>query len=234
MKILALDCSAKSASAVICEDEKIIAQNFVNSAKKHSETLMPMVEDLFSLASLSIADVDMFACNAGPGSFTGVRIGVSQIKGLAFGRGKPCVPVSTLESLAYNLKGFKGLICPVMDARRNQFYNALFLSDGHKIVRLTEDRLISVEELERELRERDEDTYFSGDAYYLAKSLISLDSIKETPPVLINQNAWSVAYLAQKKMNEAPAEYTDTELSPIYLRASQAERERNERIKAHE
>lgn len=234
MKVLALDCTAKSASAAICENGRIIAQSFVNSARKHSETLMPMIEQLFKMADCNIDDIDLFACNAGPGSFTGVRIGVAQIKGLAFGRNKPCIPVSTLEALAYNMKGFSGIICPVMDARRDQYYNALFESDGKNIVRLCSDRVIAYDALQKELDVINKNIYIVGDGYDAARQQLSLSNLKETPALLINQNAWSTAYCAEKMYSEKGGKYSDIELKPIYLRASQAERTRNERMNDHE
>ena len=137
MKILAVDTSALTLSVALTEDKKPVAQTTLNTGHTHSETLLPALERLMDFASWKVSDIDLFAVSGGPGSFTGVRIGVSFVKGLAFG-GKKCVGVSTLEALAYNLLGFKGIISPVMDARRGQFYNALFVSDGKSLTRLSE------------------------------------------------------------------------------------------------
>ncbi|MBE6670613.1 MAG: tRNA (adenosine(37)-N6)-threonylcarbamoyltransferase complex dimerization subunit type 1 TsaB [Ruminococcaceae bacterium] len=231
MKILALDSTAKTASVCICEDERLISIYSVTAGLNHSETLLPMVENALKTAQMNIDDIDMFAISDGPGSFTGVRIGVSLLKGLAFGKNKLCLGVSTLEALAYNLRGFKGLICPVMDARRDQVYNALFMSDGQNIKRLTEDRAIPLKELQTELESIDEENiYLCGDGYSLTKKTIEVESM-DTPMLLREQNAYSVAQTALKKYNEnKDGEYTDRVLKPTYLRVPQAERERLERI----
>ena len=149
MKILAIDSTAIVASVAICDDEKLAALYTVNNGNTHSETLLPMVESALAQSKLTVDDIGLFAVSAGPGSFTGVRIGAATIKGLAFGRDIPCVGVSTLEALAYNLKGSSGIICPVMNARRNQVYNALFRFEGEKLVRLCPDRAIAVKDLGR-------------------------------------------------------------------------------------
>lgn len=211
MKILALDTTALTATAAVTDNETLIGLYTVNTALTHSETMLPMVKNLLYNSKLLIKDIDLFACSAGPGSFTGVRIGVSIIKGLAFGTNKPCVGVSTLEALAYNMTGFNGIISPVMDARRSQLYNALFYNGK----RLCDDRLITVDELNEELINNDKDIYYVGDGYKLIKNNKTF-----TPELLRYQNAYSVAQCALK------GNYiTDIEVSPVYLRASQAERE---------
>ena len=151
MKILCLESTAKVASAAILDGEEVLAEYTVASGKTHSELLLPMVRSLLTSTSLTEDDIDLFACAVGPGSFTGVRIGVSLLKGLAFGRGKPCAEVSALEALAEELSPLEGLLCPVMDARRAQVYNALFRCKDGKLVRLTPDRAIAAEELAEEL-----------------------------------------------------------------------------------
>ncbi len=232
MKILALDSTAKTASVSLCEDERLITVYSVTAGLNHSETLLPMVENALKTAQMNIDDVDMFAISDGPGSFTGVRIGVSLLKGLAFGKNKICVGVSTLEALAYNLKGFKGIICPVMDARREQVYNALFLSDENGIQRLCEDRAISIDELDKELIEKykGQTIYICGDGYDVVKKAIKAETL-DTPILLREQNAYSIAQTALKKYNEnTEKDFTDGNLKPTYLRVPQAERERLERL----
>ena len=130
VKILALESSAVAASAALCEDETLIAQAFQNSGLTHSQTLLPMVEHLLQGCSLTPADLDLIAVAAGPGSFTGLRIGVATAKGLAWAAQRPCAGCSTLESMAWNLAGFSGQVCAAMDARRHQIYNARFQVDG--------------------------------------------------------------------------------------------------------
>jgi tRNA threonylcarbamoyladenosine biosynthesis protein TsaB len=168
----------------------------------------------------------------GPGSFTGVRIGVSLVKGLAFGKNIPCVPVSTIEALCENLRGLSGIIVPVMDARRNQVYSATFLSEGGEITRLTEDRAISLSELSEELKKySDKNIYLVGDGYDVARrALCGMGiSVLETPYELRNENAASVGRVGVRKY-EAGEWVKETEISPVYLRLPQAERERLERL----
>ena len=124
MKILAFDSTALTASVAVAEDEELLAELTLNNGNTHSQTLLPMAESLFKMLSITADDIDVFACSEGPGSFTGVRIGAATVKGMAFGRGKACAGVSTLEALAYNLRGYEGIICPVMNARRAQVYTA--------------------------------------------------------------------------------------------------------------
>ena len=227
MTVLAIDSSGAAASAAVTDDEKLLSSFSVASAEKHSATLLPMAERALECAGKKISDVDLFAVVAGPGSFTGVRIGVSLVKGLAFGSGKPIASVSSLEALAYNLCGFDGIACPVMDARRGQFYNALFR--GGK--RLTGDRLIPAAELEKELAAYDCPVYMTGDGYALARLLIRADNIRETPHRLTVSDAYSAAVCGLNNFREGREIYTDETLQPVYLRPSQAERTRNERTK---
>jgi tRNA threonylcarbamoyladenosine biosynthesis protein TsaB len=230
MKILAVDTSALTLSVALTEDKKPVAQTTLNTGHTHSETLLPALEKLMDFASWKVSDIDLFAVSEGPGSFTGVRIGVSFVKGLAFG-GKKCVGVSTLEALAYNLLGFKGIISPVMDARRGQFYNALFVSDGKTLTRLSEDRAISAEDLEKELEKyADKTVYLCGDGYEIARKMLKNENIEDTPEALLKQNAYSVAVVALKEYEKGNAT-DDSTLSPTYLRVPQAERERLEREK---
>lgn len=230
MKILAFDGTAKAASVALIEDGKILASYTVDNGLTQSELLLPMAENMLSSLKINFSDVDIFATSVGPGSFTGVRIGVSLIKGLAFGRKAPCVAVSTIEALAENLVPLKGILVPCMDARRNQVYTATFRCDGKEAVRLCEDRAIALDELAKELLEYDEPIYLSGDGYKVAKAALEKEGVKisVTPRILINENAESVARVAMRKY-EAGEFVSDEELSPTYLRLPQAERERLER-----
>ena len=228
MKILAIDSTAVVASVALCEDEKLIALYTVNNGNTHSETLLPMVESILKEAKLTASDIDLFAVSNGPGSFTGVRIGCATIKGLAFGRNVPCAEVSTLEALAYNLKGADGVICPVMNARRNQVYNALFKFEGDKLTRLCPDRAIATSELAEELS-GEEKIYLVGDGYDITAPLIPNEKLGFTHPVMIHQNAYSVAMLALRDHKDEKT-VSDVALAPTYLRPSQAERERAEKI----
>ncbi len=231
MKILAFDGTAKAASVAVADGDRILAHYTVDNGLTQSELLLPMAEDMLRGLKLSFSDIEMYATSVGPGSFTGVRIGVSLIKGLAFKRDIPCVGVSTIEALAENLRGVRGVILPCMDARRGQVYSATFISDGRELRRICEDRAISLKELAEELRNyADEDIYICGDGYSVAKKALSECGIRlcETPELLILENAASVAKVAKRKCESGKA-VSDSELSPVYLRMPQAERERLER-----
>ena len=228
MLMLALESSAKAASAALLQDGRLLAQSTQISALTHSRTLLPMAEDLLRNCDLSLQEVDAFAVAHGPGSFTGIRIGVSTVKGLAWASGKPCVGVSTLEALAWHgLSVSDALVCPVMDARRSQVYNALFSIRDGKPVRLTADRPISLEDLTRELATRGARVWLVGDGATLTAAHLAAQDIPCTlaPDNLVWQDAWGVGMAAQDKPLVDGAA-----LLPVYLRLSQAERERQARM----
>ena len=234
MLILAMDSTAIVGSVALCEDEHLLAEFTVNIGHTHSETLLPMVEAVLRTCGKTVNDIDLFACTAGPGSFTGVRIGAATLKGIAFGRGKPCVGVSTLESLATNAIAFDGIICPAMNARRSQVYNALFSCEGGVLTRLCDDRALAISELGEELAALDKPIYLVGDG-----AVLVYDALKETlgeklillPERLVNQSGYSTALCALALYRNG-IYGTDAELSPVYLRPSQAERMRMEKEKA--
>jgi tRNA threonylcarbamoyladenosine biosynthesis protein TsaB len=231
MKILAFDSTAKTASVAVTEDECLLGLYNIENGLTQSELLLPMAEDLLRSLKISFKDIELLAVTAGPGSFTGVRIGISLVKGIAFSNNIPCASVSTLEALMQNISSLHGILVPVMDARRNQVYNAIFRSDESGVARLTEDRAISIEELADELKNYSgEPIYLSGDGYKIAKAKLSELGIKtlDTPKLLINQNAYSTALIAAKKYQNGEI-ISDTEISPVYLRLPQAERERLEK-----
>ncbi len=227
MKILAVDSSAVSAGCAIVEDDRIIAESFVNVGLTHSETLMPMIVNTLSSAKLTAKDIDCYAVSSGPGSFTGIRIGVSAVKGMAFTFHTPCIGVSTLEAIAWSCAGPGGLICSVMDARRQQVYNALFLSDGKDIQRLCDDRAISMEELSAGLRSRQQTVYLAGDgaALFYDEFGKSLPDVRLAPVHLRFARGYGVAMAAQRIYASQGAVSPD-QLVPTYLRPSQAEREK--------
>jgi len=232
MKILSLDSTAIVSTVAITDNERLLAQFSINNGNTHSETLLPMIESCLKVLKLSINDIDLFACSAGPGSFTGVRIGAATIKGLAFDKNKPCAPVSSLDALAHNLLYADGIICPVMNARRSQLYNALFLCENGRLTRICDDRLLSVFDLEEELRKySDKKIYLCGDGYDIAKGAFTKVKTENTPLLHQYQSAYSVALCALEASKQELLT-TDIELSPVYLRASQAERERLERLEA--
>lgn len=228
MLILALESSAKAASVALMEDESLIAQYSQCSGLTHSRTLLPMVEDMLKNTEKKIADVDLIAVAHGPGSFTGIRIGVSTVKGLAWASDKKCVGVSTLEAMAWHGVSAGGLICPVMDARRSQVYNALFETDGDgRPVRLTEDRAVSLAELAGELKDYECAPLLVGDGAKLTYDYLTNEGIacRMAPANLLYQSAWGVGMAALGR--EAGSA---DDLLPVYLRLSQAERERQERL----
>lgn len=230
MLILALDSTATVASVALCHDEAPIASFTVKNGNTHSETLLPMVEAVLRAAQCTVSDVDLFACSVGPGSFTGVRIGTATIKGLAFGKNKCCIGVSTLEALAQNLVPFEGLICPVMNARRGQLYNALFKVENGVPVRLCPDRAIAATELAAELTACGLPFALCGDGVDELLHLAPNLSPAGISTLLCDQCAVSVAKVALRAKNRGESG-TDATLNPIYLRMPQAERERLEKQK---
>lgn len=235
MITLAFDSVAKVASVAVCDGERLLAQYNIDNGLTQSELLLPMAEDALKSLKLSFTDVELLACTTGPGSFTGVRIGAALVKGLAFGKGIPCVGVSALEALAQNLFALDGILVPCMDARRSQVYTAIFKCEGGELKRLTEDAAISISELAEILKQYDgERIYLSGDGYYVAREGLIKQGVAicETPALLIPENAYSCAVVAARKY--ARGEFTDDlGITPTYLRMPQAERERLERNKSN-
>ena len=231
MNILALESSASACSAALCRDGALAAQFFQNSGLTHSRTLLPMVHDMMRSCGERLERVDVIAAAAGPGSFTGLRIGVSPAKGLAWSLGKPCASCSTLESMAWPLAHLEGkLIVCAMDARRNQVYNALFLAKGERLERLTPDRAISLAELGEELKKFQFPQIVVGDGAGLCYNTLREQSpgMGMAPVHLRTQSAWGVARAAQE-LAEKGALTAGEKLVPVYHRLSQAERERLER-----
>lgn len=164
MKVLAVDSSSVTASVAIVEDGEIIAQYFLNVGLTHSQTLAPMIESVLKNSKISPSEIDLYAATNGPGSFTGIRIGLSTVKAMALANNKPCIGVSSLYSLACNLKDENNILCACMDARNNQVYNALFRAENNKIIRITEDRAINIDDLKEELGKFKEKIEIVGDA----------------------------------------------------------------------
>lgn len=227
MRILAVESSAKSASVAIAEDTRILAEVFLNNGLTHSRTIMPMIESLIKMTGIGLDSIDRIAVAAGPGSFTGLRIGVSAVKGLSFATGIPCCGVSTLEAMAHNMLHVDGLICAVMDARAGQVYNALFRASDGVLTRLTEDRAISSDELFSEIK-NEKNVYILGDGAKLCYNTFGekTDGLKLAPGPLILQSARGVALSALDAVHVAAQD-----LSVRYIRLPQAERERLKRLK---
>ena len=232
MNILAVDTAGKTLGVALLQDDRLKYECYLDGGMTHSETLMPLVDHCLKLCGLTCADIDLFGVNAGPGSFTGVRIGVAAAKGLAWGAEKPVCGVSTLEGMATQMAMLRGIICPVMDARRSQVYNALFQSDGKNLQRLTPDRAISLEELKKDLETCEKSIFLVGDGANLCYNTLleAVPRLVLPPAHLIMQRASGVA-LAAEKMAERGLLQSPGELEPNYLRLSQAERERLEKLK---
>ncbi|MFQ7133303.1 MAG: tRNA (adenosine(37)-N6)-threonylcarbamoyltransferase complex dimerization subunit type 1 TsaB [Oscillospiraceae bacterium] len=227
MKILAIETSAKSVSAAVVENGVPLASAYQNMGLTHSRTLMPLVDGMLSAAGLRVRDMNLLATANGPGSFTGLRIGVSALKGLAWALEKPCCGVSTLAAMARNLAHMEGLIICAMDARRNQVYNALFLAHDGVLTRQCPDRAIGLAELAEEIKNRPEPKFVVGDGAGLCYNHLLEQDVpcRMAPPQLMMQNAVGVA-LAAEEMAAAGQVTTARDLVPVYLRLSQAERER--------
>jgi len=232
MLIYSCDSTASTASVALCDGERLICEYTQNNGNTHSETLLPMTENMFRSVGITAADIELYAVSAGPGSFTGVRIGAAHIKGLAFGRTTPVVGVSTLEALAYNVKDYADIVCPVMDARRSQVYTAFFEIKNGEVVRLCEDKAISISELLEAVssfKVQGRNVTLVGDGYNVVKKQDETNLFTDCPERLRYQSAYSVAQTALKAYERG--EYTDAAgLKPVYLRLPQAERERNERL----
>ena len=227
MKILAFETSAKSVSAAVTEDGTVLAFSYQCNGLTHSRTLMPMAEELLRTSGLSMADIGLLAVAAGPGSFTGLRIGIAAVKGLAWAAELPCCGVSTLEAMAENLRHTDATLICAMDARRDQFYNALFRAEQGELRRLTPDRAIAPEALLPELREDGAPRFAVGDGAILCRDFLAAHGVecRLAPPLLRMQNAAGVALAAERYAREGRI-LSAQALTPIYLRMSQAERER--------
>ena len=227
MLILAFETSAKAASAALHDGSVLLGESYQNTGLTHSQTLLKMAEDLLRTCGKTPGDVTDVAVAAGPGSFTGVRIGVAAAKGLSWGGELPCHGVSTLEAMALSLGVYDGLVCPVMDARRNQVYNALFDASAGVLTRMCDDRALSLEELAQDLKNAKKTIFLVGDG-----SVLCYNTLSESIPGLVlppehrrNQRADGVALAALRQIRQGACA-DGAALTPNYLRLSQAERER--------
>ena len=227
MKILAFETSAKAASVALMEKGKLLGESYQNTGLTHSQTLMVMAEDLLKACNLTAKDVEAVAVAAGPGSFTGVRIGVAAAKGFAWGAELPCYGVSTLEAMARNLGVYQGYVVPAMDARRSQVYTAIFHGEKGVLSRVEEDMAISLEELKEKIKNYEEPVFLVGDGAVLCYNTLleEVTGLVLPPEHRQHQRAAGVA-LAAQAMADAGETGNGAELTPNYLRLSQAERER--------
>ncbi len=222
MIILGVESSASAASVAVFKDDKLISEVFCNTGLTHSQTLMPMISKCLKNCSLTVDDIDKIAVSVGPGSFTGIRIGVATVKGIAFTKNIPCVPVSTLESMSKNISSFDGIVCCVMDARCQQVYNALF-ENGKRI---TDDRAISLEDLKNEIVKCNKNVLLVGDGADICYKYLkdSVQHLNMAPKSIIMQRASGVIMSCFDKEPVSAAS-----LVPVYLRLPQAQRELNAR-----
>lgn len=230
MKILSLETSAQTASAAINADGRILAEINITAGLTHSQTLLPAVNALLSTAQLSLADIDLLAVSHGPGSFTGIRIGIGAVKGMAQGLGKPCLGISTLEGIANNFRGLPGIVCPVMDARCKQVYTALFA--GPEMERLWPDDAISIADLGEKLKELGKPVVLAGDGAELCyKELVqTVPGLTLAPIQMRLQRAACVGFAAEKALEAGVSPISPAELMPVYLRLPQAERELKKKL----
>lgn len=230
MRIFSIECSATSASVAISDDDKLLSEAYTNTGLTHSQTLIPMAKNALDCANINLDSVDLFSIAAGPGSFTGIRIGVAALKGLAMAQDKPCFSVSTLEAMAYNMIGRECIVCSVMDARCNQVYTAIFKC-GQKIERITQDEAIMIDELSNKLKKYNSPIVFVGDGAELCYN--KLKNINENvllaPINFRYQKASSVSACTFEKIKTEPTVLAQ-DILPVYLRAPQAERELKKRM----
>jgi len=225
--ILAFETSAKAGSVALHDGFSLLGESYCNTGLTHSQTIMTMAEDLLKTCGFSAGDVEAVAVAAGPGSFTGVRIGVAAAKGFAWGGELPCYGVSTLEAMAISLGAYTGYVCPVMDARRSQVYNALFRVEKGQLQRLREDRAIALSDLEAELTQLEDPIFLVGDGSVLTFNTLKpqIPNLVLPPEHLLHQRAAGVAVAAARRIARGEAG-DGAALTPNYLRLSQAERER--------
>ena len=229
MRILGVDTSSKVATCAICEDDRLVCEFILNNKMTHSQTIMPIIDECLKKSELTTKDIDIFAVSNGPGSFTGLRIGVTTVKGLAHAMNKPVVGVNTLEAMCYNLPFCPYIISPIMDARREQVYNAVYKFEKGVLTEIVQPRAISVEDLMIELKKRGEKVVFLGDGVPVFESAIKekLGDLAEFAPINAEMQRASGVCLAAK--SKTTVHYS--RLTPVYLRKSQAERELEERGK---
>ncbi len=234
MTILAFETSAKAASTALCREGILLGESYQNTGLTHSQTLLTMAQELIASCGLCPENVEAVAVASGPGSFTGVRIGVAAAKGFAWGREMPCVGVSTLAAMAVSFGAWDGIVCPVMDARRSQVYNALFEVNCGKCTRIREDRAISLRDLGEDVKNFEKPIFLVGDGSVLCYNTL----LEEVPSLVLppehrrHQRASGVALEAERLLN-AGGSFSGASLVPNYLRLSQAERERLEKLAAH-
>lgn len=236
MRVLAIDSSGLTATVAIVEDDTTIAEFTINYKKTHSQTLLPMIDEMVKMVEADLNTIDAIAVAGGPGSFTGLRIGSATAKGLGLALGKPLIHIPTAEAMAYSIYGCEDIICPIMDARRNQVYTGIYQMDGDKLQVLEAQMAVEIDELAKKLCTYGKPVIFLGDGVpvhkdRLEKELMTNYDIAFAPAHMNQQRAAAVGMLGIQYYKEGKTE-TAMEHKPDYLRVSQAEREREERLKA--
>ena len=220
MLLFALECSAAAASAALYRDDRLLGEEFLNIPQTHSVTLLPMAQSLFERTGIAPAGIDYYAVSRGPGSFTGLRIGIAAVKGLAFPANTPCIGVSTPEAIAWGLLGFEGTVVPMMDARCGQVYTALFAGRKGALVRLTEDEALPLTVLAEKLKVCPGPLWLCGDGAHLGMAAWQEElPVRLAPPTLCYQRAAAVGLAAQNHLREA---VSPAALTPCYLRPANA------------
>lgn len=235
MKILGVDSSGLVASVAIVSEDVVVSEFTVNNKKTHSQTLLPMVEQVMRFAGMELEELDAIAVASGPGSFTGLRIGAATVKGLGLALKRPIVPVPTLEGMAYQLAEVDGIICPIMDARRNQVYTGIYQMCQGQLHNLMEQCAVDICDLLKELEAYPGKVHFLGDGVPVYRDVIQRGFAGEyslAPAHLSRQRAAAVAVLGSKYYQAGKMKHA-SEFVPVYLRKSQAEREREARLNAH-
>ncbi|WP_432407178.1 tRNA (adenosine(37)-N6)-threonylcarbamoyltransferase complex dimerization subunit type 1 TsaB [Wukongibacter sp. M2B1] len=235
MNMLAVDTSSLVATVAVMNEEKLLGEYTINSPMTHSQKLMPIIEELLSTLDLSMKDIDLIGVSRGPGSFTGVRIGIATVKGLAHPGNIPIIGVSSLEGLAYNITYSENLICPIMDARRNQVYTGVYKWVDYELKEVVKEAPLTIDELMEELRRREEKVIFLGDGLskYKEEIINNLGDKAIFAPRFVNmQRASSIAQLASDKIEKNGIEtHSYNNITPVYLRKSEAERQYEEKMK---
>lgn len=232
MKILAIDSSGIVASAAVADSNAVIAEFTVNNRQTHSQTLLPMVDKVVQMSEIPLGDIDAIAVASGPGSFTGLRIGSATAKGLGLALDKPVVPVPSLDALAYRAACYSGVICPLMDARRNQVYTAAYYIEDGKLVNITGYKAAGIKDVLQELKQTGREVLFLGDGADVYKEIIMEEAdikFSFAPAHISKQSAASVAMLGMIYYSDGRYE-SAAQHRPFYLRKPQAEREREERL----
>ena len=233
MIVLSIDSSSKVATVAILKDDVLLGEYILNDKREHSVILMPLIENLLKECNLSIDDIDGYVVSKGPGSFTGLRIGMATIKGMSFGNNKPYISISSLDALAYNLISFNGIICPIMDALRENVYTALYKNNNDSLEKIMDYTALDIDELVNLLKDKNEEVIFVGDGLYKHKKYIC-DNFPKAHFAPVHLNILRASSLGELGLNLLKNGICDDSNSaPIYLKKPQAERELERRLKVN-